>query len=130
MDRKKYCNELNRETFLTATGYKVISFAYDDVAHRPDLCKTFLRMLLHQYDKSELIPMNEVLQKEIIRLAASLARPLRPVDVKKLLAVNHRTIVKTLQILCDKGIFKPEYGRSGKYIVRYSLLQLPLQQLT
>ncbi|WP_342671695.1 hypothetical protein [Paenibacillus glacialis] len=31
MDRHKYCNELNRETFLYAMGYHVISFAYDDV---------------------------------------------------------------------------------------------------
>jgi very-short-patch-repair endonuclease len=27
MDRQKYCIELNRETFLTAMGYQVISFA-------------------------------------------------------------------------------------------------------
>ena len=31
----KYCNELNRETFLAAMGYQVISFAYDDVANSP-----------------------------------------------------------------------------------------------
>ncbi|MFC5529853.1 DUF559 domain-containing protein [Cohnella yongneupensis] len=37
MDRQKYCNELNRETFLTAMGFQVVSFAYDDVAHRPEL---------------------------------------------------------------------------------------------
>ncbi|MNY46886.1 hypothetical protein D3C86_1821090 [compost metagenome] len=46
MDRQKYCNELNRETFLTAMGYQVISFSYDDVAHRPELCITLLRMLI------------------------------------------------------------------------------------
>lgn len=27
MDRQKYCNELNRESFLTAMGYQVISFS-------------------------------------------------------------------------------------------------------
>nr|WP_127596418.1 hypothetical protein [Paenibacillus lautus] len=29
MDRQKYGNELNRETFLSAMGYQVISFACD-----------------------------------------------------------------------------------------------------
>lgn len=42
MDRQKYCNELNRETFLSAIGFQVISFAYDDVAHRPELCTALL----------------------------------------------------------------------------------------
>ncbi|GGF59080.1 hypothetical protein GCM10010912_00290 [Paenibacillus albidus] len=49
MDRQKYCNELNREAFLTAMGYQVISFAYDDVERRPELCQTLLRMVLSRY---------------------------------------------------------------------------------
>ncbi|WP_336245707.1 hypothetical protein [Paenibacillus apiarius] len=32
MDRKKYCEELNRDTFLQGLGFRVVSFAYDDVA--------------------------------------------------------------------------------------------------
>jgi hypothetical protein len=34
LDRQKFCNELNRETFLHAMGYQVISFAYDDVEQK------------------------------------------------------------------------------------------------
>lgn len=49
MDRQKYCNELNRETFLSAMGFQVISFAYDDVADRPELCMTLLRMVMSRY---------------------------------------------------------------------------------
>jgi len=36
MDRKRYCEELNREIFLQALDFRVVSFAYDDVAHRPE----------------------------------------------------------------------------------------------
>lgn len=53
MDRQKYCNELNRETFLYAMGYHVISFAYDDVEQRPELCMTLLRMVLGRYQPAE-----------------------------------------------------------------------------
>lgn len=49
MDRQKYCYELNRETFLSAMGYQVISFAYDDVSQHPELCITLLRMVLSRY---------------------------------------------------------------------------------
>ncbi|EOS53437.1 hypothetical protein [Paenibacillus barengoltzii] len=49
MDRQKYCHELNRETFLHAMGYQVISFAYDDVEQRPELCINLLRMVLSRY---------------------------------------------------------------------------------
>ncbi|ASA23824.1 hypothetical protein B9T62_25400 [Paenibacillus donghaensis] len=35
MDRQKFCNELNRETFLSGMGYQVICFAYDDVTASP-----------------------------------------------------------------------------------------------
>ncbi|MFC3841647.1 hypothetical protein [Paenibacillus sp. GCM10012304] len=52
MDRQKYCNELNRETFLHAMDFHVISFAYDDIEQRPDLCITLLRMMLSKYQPS------------------------------------------------------------------------------
>ncbi|RRJ64762.1 hypothetical protein EHV15_18905 [Paenibacillus oralis] len=42
------CNELNRETFLAAMGFQVVSFAYDDAASRPELCITLLRLMLNR----------------------------------------------------------------------------------
>ncbi|GAA0133763.1 hypothetical protein YSY43_06030 [Paenibacillus sp. YSY-4.3] len=122
MDRQKYCNELNRETFLSAMGFQVISFAYDDVAHRPELCITLLRMVLSRY-QLDISPANlvGVAEREIIRLACSLARPLRPIDVEVHLNVNHRTAVRTLQSLCAKGYFTATTGPNGKYIVRYEM---------
>lgn len=53
MDRKRYCEELNRETFLQALGFRVISFAYDDVAHRPELCMTLLHSLCQKVGCSQ-----------------------------------------------------------------------------
>jgi len=122
MDRQKYCNELNRETFLTAMGFQVISFAYDDIAERPELCITLLRMVISRY-QTEASParLNKVAEREMIRLAIMLARPLRPVDVETHLGINHRTAVRMLQSLCKKGVFTPVTGASGKHVVRYEL---------
>nr|WP_156283819.1 DUF559 domain-containing protein [Paenibacillus sp. NEAU-GSW1] len=122
MDRRKYCNELNRETFLSAMGFHVVSFAYDDVAQRPDLCITLLRLVLSRYQtESNQVDLRQVTEREIIRLACKLARPLRPIDVESYLGMNHRTAVRTLQTLCSKGCLTAETGPQGKHAVRYEL---------
>lgn len=122
MDRNKYCNELNRETFLSAMGFQVISFAYDDVASRPELCMTLLRMLLSRYQsESSPVSLESVAEREIIRLAYTLARPLRPIDVEIHLNINHRSAVRMLHSLCTKGVLSPVTGPEGKYVVKYEL---------
>jgi len=130
MDRQKYCNELNRETFLAAMGFQVISFAYDDVAHRPELCITLLRMVLSRYHpQSSPASLENVVEREIVRLAYVLARPLRPADVETHLNINHRTAVKRLQSLCAKGYFTPTTDADGKYVMRYELQRSAMQGL-
>lgn len=122
MDRNKYCNELNRETFLSAMGYQVISFAYDDVANRPEICKTLLRMLFSRYQsESSPVSVDSIVEREIIRLAFKLARPLRPIDVENHLNINHRSAVRMLHSLSTKGIFIPFTGPGGKHVVKYEL---------
>jgi hypothetical protein len=122
MDRQKYCNELNRETFLNAMGYQVISFAYDDVEQRPELCITLLRMVLSRYQSGR-APVSRALlaEKEIIRLAIQLARPIRPKDVELHFAVNPKTAALMLKDLYTNGWLLPVYGGNGKRIVRYEL---------
>ncbi|WP_326061594.1 hypothetical protein [Paenibacillus anseongense] len=79
MDRQKYCNELNRETFLHAMDFHVISFAYDDIEQRPDLCITLLRMMLSKYQPSHPpVSRAQLAEKEVIRLAIEQSRSLRP----------------------------------------------------
>lgn len=122
MDRQKYCNELNRETFLTSMGFHVISFAFDDVAYRPELCISLLRMVLSRFQTpTPPLNMNSVIERELVRLAHTLARPIRPVDVTFHLGINHRTAIRALQNLCDKKVFTPIKGKTGKYIVQYEL---------
>ncbi|RIX53145.1 DUF559 domain-containing protein [Paenibacillus nanensis] len=130
MDRQKYCRELNRETFLSAMGYHVISFAYDDVAHNPELCITLLRMVLSRYQADgPPVTVRSVTEREIIRLACRLARPIRPIDVTEHLRINHRTAVGALKSMCDKGLFTSVTGANRKYNVKYELTQSAIQCL-
>lgn len=130
MDRNKYCNELNRETFLRAMGYQVISFAYDDVEQRPELCITLLRMVLSRYQSSQ-PPVSRALlaEREIIRFAITLARPLRPIDVEKHYDVDHKTAVLMLTKLCAKGWLNPSQSGKGERVVRYELARGMLDYL-
>jgi hypothetical protein len=122
MDRNKYCSELNRETFLLAMGYRVISFAYDDVEQRPELCITLLRMVLSSY-RSGHSPVSRAFlaEKEVIRLAITLAQPLRPKDVEQHFEVDHKTAVLMLTKLRTKGWLVPSLSGNGERVLRYEL---------
>lgn len=130
MDRQKYCNELNRETFLTAMGYRVISFAYDDVSQRPELCINLLRMVLSRFESSTLpVKVSLLAERETIRLACLLARPVRVVDVSRHVGIDRRTAFKTLRSLCDRGLFSPVTTPNGKYVVKYEMRPTALSAL-
>lgn len=130
MDRQKYCNELNRETFLYAMGYNVISFAYDDVEHRPDLCIALLRMALSRYQPAA-SPISRVIlaEKEIIRLALHFTEPIRPKDVELHFGIDHKTAVLILKRLCVKGWLQPSLRGNGERIVRYEVVRDSLHYL-
>lgn len=122
MDRHKYCNELNRETFLYAMGFHVISFAYDDVEQRPELCITLLRMVLSRHQPQQApVSRAQFAEKEIIRLAIQLAEPVRPKDLADHFDIDHRTAVLMLKKLCDKGCLRPVSRDRGQRVTRYEL---------
>ncbi|OWA37741.1 hypothetical protein B9G55_06755 [Saccharibacillus sp. O16] len=125
MDRRKFCRELNRETFLTAMGFHVLSFAYDDVAQRPELCRTLLRMVVGRYTTTDMScfssPQATIAEREIIRLACTRGGSLRPIDVVRHLGLDRRTAAAVLQTLCRKKVFEGQSGPSGQRVVQYAL---------
>lgn len=122
MDRQKYCNELNRETFLFAMGYHVISFAYDDVEKHPELCITMLRMVLSRFEPTQTpIPRVKLAEREMMRFAIQQTEPIRPIDVERHFGMDHKTVVNLLRELCAKGWLQPSYRGRGTRIVRYEL---------
>jgi len=130
MDRQKYCNELNRETFLHAMGYHVISFAYDDVEHRPEVCITLLRMVLSRHQPStSTIHRTTLADKEIVQLALQSGQHIRPKDVELHFNIDHKTSVKMLRNLCDKGWLTPVYRGNQVRIVQYKLVQEMLKYI-
>ncbi|MBW5447994.1 DUF559 domain-containing protein [Cohnella sp. CFH 77786] len=124
MDRTKYSQELNRETFLTAMGYTVISFSYDDVEQRPEVCVALLRMVMSRFQSNPSPVSRAVMaEKELIRLAIRLIHPIRPRDVVEHFELDVKTAISMLQKLCAKGWLRPVTRERGERIVRYELVK-------
>jgi len=122
MDRQKYCNELNRETFLSGLGFHIISFAYDDVAYRAELCVYLLGIVLSRYESSiSKVKRINFADHEILRYTVCLARPIRPIDVSDHFTIDHRTAVLHLKRLCQKGWLKPIIRGKGQRILYYEV---------
>jgi hypothetical protein len=122
MDRQKYCNELNRETFLYGMGFQVVSFAYDDVEQRPEVCITLLKLVISRYQAAAPPVSRAVLaERELIRLAIQLTGTVRPIDVARHCGVDHRTAVLMLHKLVKKGWLLAKPVGAGERVIAYEL---------
>ncbi len=122
MDRERFSYSLNRDTFLTGIGWKMIHFSFDDVQQRPEMCRMLLQLVIgpHFIQKASMVTLH-VIEKEILRLAWRLEGRVRPKHVTDLLGIDFRTSRNWLRSLVDKGMLKPE-DKGGK-IRSYELLE-------
>lgn len=123
MDREKFSYALNRETFLNAMGWKMMHFSFDDIQGRPEVWRMLLQMVVGPYmlRSGEIISRsaNQMMEKEVLRLAWVLGRAIRPQDVIQQLDVDFRTARKWLRGLVEKGCLSPV--AAGNSIRSYEL---------
>lgn len=123
MDRTMYSRELNREVFLQALGYRVISLSYDDVERQPEISIMLLRMFLSRFEAPRQTSLPTLALKSTLLQAAQWGKPIRPKDVEGQLGVNHRTAVRYLQQLCRLGWLRADSsGESGR-VLRYDVVR-------
>ncbi|UQZ35574.1 hypothetical protein C2I18_19845 [Paenibacillus sp. PK3_47] len=126
MDRTRYRHELNRETYLQISGFRVVAVPYDDLESTPELTISLFKALLvpgllqsgdgedKQYTR---------LEKDILRMAVRRKGFIRPVDLVHGLNVNPRTIRKSMIKLCEKGKFRPvAAGKDSNRVCRYEYI--------
>ncbi len=117
MDREKFSYALNRDTFLTGMGWKMIHFSFDDVQNRPEVCRMLLQLVISPYlIQHRTVHPADLIEKEVLRLAWRLGRWIRPKDVSDHFEVDFRTARKWLRSLVEKGWLNP-VARGGD--VRY-----------
>ncbi|BFT75683.1 hypothetical protein PAENIP36_71250 [Paenibacillus sp. P36] len=107
-DREGFSYSLNRDTFLTGMGWKMIHFSFDDVKDRPEVCRMLLQLVVGPHLlRSAPPPSLSPDEKEVILLAIRLGRPIRPKDLITQCGLNFRTARKRLQNLAAKDILRP-----------------------
>lgn len=107
MDREKFSYSLNRDTFLTGMGWRMLHFSFDDVQQRPEVCRMLLQLVLAPYLARKTIAADLLSEeKEVLRLAWRIAKPLRPKDVCDHFQINYRTARRLLIALTSKGLLK------------------------
>lgn len=108
MDREKFSYALNRDTFLTGMGWRMLHFSFDDIQQRPEVCRMLLQLALAPY-LARKTAVKDILseEKEVLRLAWRQGKPLRPKDVCEHFQINFRTARRLLQSLSDKGFLEP-----------------------
>lgn len=124
-DRSAYSRELNRESFLTALGWRILSFSYDDVRHRPDTCRLLLELFLSRHAVTVPLQRTSLEEDLVMRIACRYNGWIRPIDVKNELGVHHVTAVSILRRLCEKGWLEPsgDRERTRYYRLRQEVLK-------
>lgn len=110
MDREKFSHALNRDSFLTGMGWKMLHFSFDDIQKRPEVCRMLLQLSLgpmmidasNHVTRSKLSPE----EKEVLRTAWRLGRSIRPKDVRDKYGFSHRKCSSLLQSLVEKHLLR------------------------
>lgn len=130
MDREKFNYALNRDSFLTGMGWKMLHFAFDDIQRRPDVCRMLLQLSVgplligspHLQIKNERIGsiLLSPFQKEVLKFAWRLGRPIKPRDVMQQYNLSFRPARELLLGLVDRSLLTPR--TNGKQIRGYETL--------
>jgi len=128
MDRERFNYAVNRDTFLTGMGWKMIHFSVDDLQHRPEVCRMLLQLVLapHLARKSAGVDILSE-EKEVLRLAWRLGRAIRPKDVITHFSINFRTARRLLHSLSEKGLIKPVI--TGERVRQYEVKAMRPDQI-
>jgi hypothetical protein len=108
MDRDKFSYALNRDTFLTGMGWRMVHFSVDDIRDHPEMCRSLLQLVIsrHTLNESSIQPL-KLIEREILILAIHLARYIQPKDVIEHFEVDFRTARKWLRSLVEKEWLEP-----------------------
>jgi hypothetical protein len=117
-DRNRYRRELNRETFLQTLGYRVVSIPYDDLEESPQVTRFLLKSLLSPYITAGGSSYSMV-EREVLKFAMRMDRPIRPSELVRELSINKRTALKVLKQLCGKGKLRPIPCVASGRVTRY-----------
>lgn len=114
LSRRQFCDQWVRQMHLINDGWVVMRIGYDDVRERPRLWQLLQQMVGRLFGDGQK-PMHEAdcVEKEIIRLALRLGRPLKLQDVRELFGCGYQYARERLTKLEHLGWLVAE-GKGGQ----------------
>lgn len=115
IDRRRFAYNLHRQNVLTLDRWDILRFAYDEIEQHPRRCQRTIQQYMGSRFASNLngageSPRIKAIEREIIRLARGLPRPLTPTDVGQHLDVSRPTVYRHLRKLVSRGVLIPASG--------------------
>jgi len=115
ISRRQFCDERIRQMHLTNDKWIVIRIGYDDLIERPKVWQQLLLQFIGRLfgsgnNSSELYSQ----QREIVRLALRLGRPLKLQDVQRHLCCGYRASRKWMHLMEQTGIIQPVGGGASR----------------
>ncbi|NDI34797.1 DNA-binding response regulator [Chengkuizengella sediminis] len=111
ISRWEFSDHCRRQNDLITDGWKILRFTYDDINNSPRYCQQKLQQFMGRWfgEDKNVIEATWV-EKEAIRFALKLGRPVTPIELSKHLDVDIKTSRKLLYSLVSKKWMKPERG--------------------
>jgi len=115
ISRRQFCDDRIRQMHLTNDGWIVIRIGYDDLIERPKVWQQLLLQFIGRIFGSGIeLPELYSHEREIVRLALRMGRPLKLPDVQRYLGCGYRASRKWMDQLERSGWFQPVGGGDSR----------------
>ncbi|MUT66185.1 DNA-binding response regulator [Paenibacillus sp. NEAU-GSW1] len=110
LNRWQFSDSRMRQNHLILDGWSILRFSYDDMKDKPMTCIQLLRQFM---GSRRLLPdygdgnSNRLLEREVLRLALHLGRPIKPIDIQTSLQIGRRKTESVLSRLQAGGYLSP-----------------------
>jgi hypothetical protein len=113
LSRRQFDDNLMRQNHLVIDGWHVLRFSCDMVRDQPRLCQQVVQQFFGKIwtlgvtRSMDGMSADELLEREVIRLALREDRPLHPIDVRRQLKISEWQTRHLLKRLVAKGLLEP-----------------------
>lgn len=110
VNRAQFADHLMRQNHLVIDGWLVMRFSYDDLLEKPRICQQILQQLMGKLSivrSPNHYPSLSPTEQIIIRLAASLSKPITPLYAASESGLHRTTVMRHIQSLVKKDLLIP-----------------------
>lgn len=112
ISRWQFSDHCQRQNHLVLDGWQILRFTYDDVREKPRVCQQTLQQFMGRWlGEEKPVEVATVLEKEIVRLAFRMCRPITPRDVSEHLKIGTEYSQRLLHSLVEKKWLQPASGK-------------------